>query len=473
VISARDPSQTFARFAAELTFERLPSALLPTLKCMVADTLGCALAGTTLGSGCPELIELVARAGGAPESTLLGIGGRVPAPAAALVNGATAHALNYDDIFPAGGGHLTAVTLPAALAVAERQGSVCGRELLVALAAGAEVMARLQHAVHVVDDGSDEAKPQPTQLLGAFAAATSAARVLRLDAAGTWSALGLALMQASGSRQPVLEGTASKALYAAFPSQAGVLSALLAAGGVDGRCDALEGEAGLFPSLYRSRFDRDLLLRRLGDEYLIEQVGFKPWPTTNHAHVFIEAALTLAAGSRFDWRRLQRVVVIGGPHIRAFCEPLDIRRHPTRWVQAEDSIPFTVATALVQRRLSLADFAPDELARPEVAQVADRLEYRVDPGVGQSGTVEATFSDGEVISARIDQPLGYPARPLSGDALRAKFVDCAGHAVPSIAAAQIERVLETLRQLEQVDDVRTLADLLCVASAPVPSHGQV
>ena len=146
VAEPTDPSAAYAAFAAELRFEDLPVELVPTLKRIVYDTLGTTLAGTTLGSGCPELLDLVRRAGGAPESTLLGSSSRVPASMAALANGATAHALNYDDVFP-GGGHLGVVTLPAALAVAERRGGVSGRGLLAALAAGIEIMARLLLAV--------------------------------------------------------------------------------------------------------------------------------------------------------------------------------------------------------------------------------------------------------------------------------------------------------------------------------------
>lgn len=459
VTAPADPSQTFARFVAELTFDHLPADLVATLKRMVYDTVGTALAGTTLGSGCPEMLDLVASAGGARESTILGFDWRVPAPAAALANGATAHALNYDDVF-LGGGHLSAVTLPAALAIAERQGNVSGRELLVALAAGAELMARLQSAVRTDADGANEARPQPTQLMGAFAAAASAARVLRLDAAATWSAIGLALMQANGSRQPVLQGTPAKALYAAFPNQAGVLSALLAARGVEGQCDAFEGEAGLFPTAYGAAHDASALLGGLGDEFLIRQLGFKPWPTTNRAHVFIEAAVHLAAARRFDWRAIQRVVVTGGPHIRAFCEPLDMRRHPSGWVQAEDSIPFTVGKALVNGQVVLADFMPDGLSQPEVAHVAERVEYRIDAAIGLAGVVEVTLMGAQTISERVDRPLGHPHNPLSDESLRTKFFDCGRHAANGVAPERLARFLDTVDHLDQVDDVQVLANLL-------------
>jgi 2-methylcitrate dehydratase PrpD len=463
-----DPSQTFAGFAAGLTFERLPPEVVATLRRMVYDTIGTALAGTTLGSGCPELVDLLASAGGVAESTVIGFDRRLPAAAAALANGATAHALNYDDVFP-GGGHLAAVTLPAALAVAERRTGVSGKELLTALAAGAEMMARLQQAIRAADDGTNEAKPQPTQFMGAFAAAVSAARVLCLDEVQTWSAIGLALMQASGSRQPVLQGTPSKALYAAFPNQAGVLSALLAERGVSGQCDAFEGQAGLFPTAYREAYDRSVLVDGLGDEFLITRLGFKPWPTTNRAHAFIEAAQNIfsSAARPLEPAAIERVVVSGGSHIRTFCEPLAMRRHPTGWVQAEDSILFTVAKALVNGQVVLADFTPRGLSQPEVAHVADRVEYRIQPDLGAAAIVDVTLRGGERIVERVDRPLGHPDKPLSDDALRRKFFDCGQYAANGVSRDNLERVLEAVEHLDQVEDVRLLTDLVSPAARSV------
>jgi 2-methylcitrate dehydratase PrpD len=459
VAEPSDPSAAYAAFGAELRFEDLPVELVATLKRIVYDTLGTTLAGTTLGSGCPELLDLVRRAGGARESTLLGSSSRVPAAMAALANGATAHALNYDDVFP-GGGHLGVVTLPAALAVAERQGGISGKDLLAALGAGVEIMARLLQAVRNPDDGTSEAKPQPTQMLGAFAAAMTAAHVLKLDTSRTWSALGLALMQASGNRQPVLQGAPAKALYAAFPSQAGVLSAQLAECGVGAQCDAFEGEAGLFATSYGNVYNRAALLDELGARFVGLEVGFKPWPTTNRAHPFIEAALQIASAHRLHLADIQRVVVVGGPHIRAFCEPIQMRRHPTGWVQAEDSIPFSVAKALVNGRVVLADFGPEGLRQRQVAMLCDRLDYRIDRSIGAGGVVEVTLAGGQRIVEHVAHALGHASRPLSEEALRGKFFDCGTHAANGVSRPNLERVLDAVEHLEDIEDVTPVAHLL-------------
>jgi 2-methylcitrate dehydratase PrpD len=165
---------------------------------------------------------------------------------ASLGNGSLAHALNYDDTTGPGGGHLGVASVPAALAAAERQAPVSGKHFLAALAAGTELMARLGLALSVGQDQRSEARPQPTQMPGYFSAAVSAGRVLGLSAAQMHSALGLALMQAAGGRQPVLEGSPAKAIYAGFANHGGLLSALLSQRDLGAQCAVFEGEAGFF-----------------------------------------------------------------------------------------------------------------------------------------------------------------------------------------------------------------------------------
>jgi 2-methylcitrate dehydratase PrpD len=452
-----DPGAVLAAYAANVSFDRLPGELIPALKRLLLDTLGTTLAGSTLGTGCPELLAEVRAAGGTAESTLLGFDERLPAPVAALANGAMAHALNFEDVYP-GGGHLGAVTFPAALAVAERRGGVSGPEFLAALAAGAEIAARLQVAVRRADDGTSEAKPQPTQMLGYFSAAASAGRVLRLDPAPMLSALGLALMQASGNRQPVVEGTPAKAIYAAFPNHGGVLSALLSQRGLGAACAVFEGEAGFFPTFYQGRYDPAALTERLGEEYYTLAAGFKPWPTTNRAHPFIEAALQLAASHPSDM--IDEVHIRGGNYIRTFCEPLAVRQRPRTSVEAEDSIFFAVAKALVNRQVVLADFQPDGLQQPESVQLAARMRYSIDPTLGHAGIVEIRTISGQRDMCRVDKPLGDPAKPLDDAQLVAKFRDCAQYAAVGLAPRTVDDVLALIDGLEHVPDVAALTALL-------------
>ena len=229
-------TQALAEFAAELCYEDLPAPVVETVKHIILDSLGCALAATTLGDGCAESIAVMERLGGPADSTILGTAKKVAAPNAAFANGALVHALNYDPI-GTNIGHVGVVSLAAPLAAAEAVGGQTGRDLIVACAVAAEVTARVISAV-----SRTGRRPSETflsgQLLTYFGAAAGAGRAFGLDAKDMENAFGLAMMQMAGSRQITMGGDPpAKAIYGAFPNQAGVQAALLARAGLTADVD--------------------------------------------------------------------------------------------------------------------------------------------------------------------------------------------------------------------------------------------
>src|SRR3990172_8235203 len=144
--SELQPTRALAEFAASLSYDDLPAEVMDVTKRMILDSLGTALAATTLGDGCKESMSVMRELGGKPESTILGIGEKVSAPNAAFANGALVHALNYDPI-GTHVGHLGVVCLAAPLAMAEAVGRVTGRELLTASVVACEITARVTAAV--------------------------------------------------------------------------------------------------------------------------------------------------------------------------------------------------------------------------------------------------------------------------------------------------------------------------------------
>lgn len=452
----------WARFGAELSYDDLPEQARQTVREVTLDTLGVALAANTLGVGVPQLLAWARAAGGAPQASLIGLPDALPAAAAAMVNGGMAHALNFDDTTAVGSGHLGPVTLPAALAAAELRGGASGKDFIASLAAGMELMSRIGAALAGGGGPFTEAKPQPTQMPGCFAAAMSAARALGFTPQQSHSALGLAFMQASGGRQPVLEGRPAKAIYAAFSCQAGMMSALLAREGLLGDCDAFEGEAGFFPTYYGGAFDRAAMSEGLGEQWFLLNVGLKPWPTTGVAHVFIEAAANIHVSHAPAPSAIERVVVRGEPHIRTFCEPLEIRRNPRSPVEAEDSVIFAAARALVTGGVALADLQPtaEGLFEESALRVANRVEYEVDESLGKSGVVEVALTNGETISERVDAPRGHRDNPLTDDQRRRKFLECAAHAGTALDDQAMADIIAAVENLDDLADVAVLPRLL-------------
>lgn len=457
-LSAADGlTKRIAAYASALAYEDLPASVVSTLKRIILDCLGTTLAANTLGAGVPELVRFSQDMSGTPESTLVGLGIKVSATMAAFVNGGMAHALNYDDMAETGV-HLGATSVPATLAAAERKGGVSGREFLAALAAGTELMARLGAATE--ESPGTQRKVLRTQLLGYFSAAVSAGRLLRLTALQMHSALGLALMQASGTMQVVLDGDPAKAIYAAFPNYGGLLSALLSRQGLRADCAALEGSAGLFQLYYQGNYSREVLENGLGKEFHVANVRFKPWPTSGVIHPFIEAALKCVTEENIQVPDVDHVRVHGSPRIQRFCEPQKDRKHPLNPAAAADSIFFAVAKTIANRKVVLSDFMPQGLKQREVADLTERMDHSVDGTLGHSAVVEITLRSGRRYTSRIATPLGHATRPLTYEQIVNKFLDCASYAAKPIAKENLNKVTELVNGLEEVPDVALLPALL-------------
>jgi 2-methylcitrate dehydratase PrpD len=453
---AVSPTFALAEFAACLAYDDLPRETVTRVKWMILDCLGAALAATTLGDGCRESVMVMRGLGGKPKSTIFGIPEKVAAPNAAFANGALVHALNYDPI-GAEIGHLGVVCLAAPLAVAEAAGGVTGSAFIAAAAAACEVTARITAAIARTGRRPSE-KFLSGQLLSYFGAAAGAGRVLGLDAAAMRSALGLALMQMAGSRQVVLTGDPpAKAIYGAFPNYAGVLAALLSKAGLGADCDVVGDPAGLYPMIYGGEYVEQVLTDGLGTNFLLNEVEFKPWPTSNHVHPFIEAAIEIARNG-IDVGSVASVQIWASGKLRPWCEPLEKRTRPENAAAAANSIPFCVAKALVHGDVTLADVTKDGLAEEASLALAGRTSCAFDDSV-KGARVRVSLSGGGQREVSVETPLGHRSRPLPYDRLMGKFRDCCGHASVRLAPEAVERLIALVDGLENCEDVAQLAAL--------------
>lgn len=451
-----DPTHALADFAVALRFADIPPSVVAITKRMILDALGAAIAASTLGPGCAASMKVMQALGGPAESTILGLGAKAAAPNAAFANGALVHALNYD---PAGAetGHLGVVCLVAPLAMAEAVGNVSGAAFLTASIVACEVKARITAAL-VRAGVQPSNKFMPGQLLSYLPCAAGAAKILGLDAERFRSAFGLALMQSAGSRQPVLTGDPpAKAIYGAFPNQAGVLAARLAEAGLGADMDVLNPPAGLFTMVYGDKGDRSVITAKLGRDYLLTDVEFKAWSASNHVTPFIEAACEIAAQG-VAAQDIATIEVVAHPLVQPWCEPLAQRRRPDNAAAAGNSIPFCVAKTLAHGDLGLADFTDDGLKDATAHAVADKLTYRLDENM-KGGAVSVVTRDGKRIEKHIPIPLGHPSRPISDERLRDKFRDCCKHSATPLPARNVEALIQMVDTLESLDDIARLTAL--------------
>jgi len=427
--AGRDAAEVFAAFASALQFDDLPDHIVVQAKLTIVDTVGVALAGAVRGEGAREVAAYAAAQGGIPAARVWSSGRPTTAVLAALVNGASARVLDFDDIVDYPQVHIAACVVPAAIAAAEAQRQpVSGKKLITALAAGAELQARLAAAIAPFLDLRSFPKLQPTQMFGYFSAALTAGLLLDFSPDKLLDALGLALMQAAGTQELVVHSPISvgKGIYSGFSAQGGVQAAMMAHYGVVARGRIWDGAAGMFAAHYDGRYDRDALVAELGTTYYSSRRCFKMQPATLASHAFVEAALEAKHELDVAVEDIASVRLIVGPWSQAMCEPLQLRRRPQTSSAAMNNIPFCVAKALANGRIEIEDFEAEGRTQTEALVMVDRITYELDPSLGETrtlepGTVILTAADGRVCRKRVDYPLGHYLRPVESTALIKKF----------------------------------------------------
>src|SRR5690348_1863784 len=454
-------TRVIAQHAASLSFEALPPELVELIKQIVLDTLGVAIGASGLAPEARVIAEYVESLGGRPESTVFGFGFKAPAPWAAFVNGSLGHMLDYDDV--GAGGHVGIATVPVALAVAEKLGRVSGRDFITAIAAGTDLHTRLDLAVRLPDWTMTEGW-FATQLFGFLSGAATAGRLRGFDAERIENVLGIAFTQVSGSRQMAVgASTDLRSMQAGFSGQGAVLAAELAARGIVGSKEIIEGRYGIYKTYVRNEPAWSALTDALGTGFpLLEEHGFKVWPACGYTRATNTATLHLRREKRLHPEDVETITVIGGTGAtRLLSEPIELKRRPQLRIDGQYSIPFTTAVMMVRGNVSLRDYTEDGLRDPAVLAMADRVGYRADPDAilpigGQSAlsrpTVEIRTRDGRVFSCTPDGVPGDPAHPVGWDVLEAKFRDCVSFAHRPLIRGGVERMIEMVRHLDNLDD---------------------
>jgi 2-methylcitrate dehydratase PrpD len=469
--AGRGTTQALAAHASGLSYEALPPALVDLIKQCVLDTLGVIVGASGIAEEGRIVADYVRELGGKPESTLLGFGGKVPAPWAVFVNGSLGHMLDYDDVGI--GGHVSICTLPPALALAERLGGVSGRDLITAVAAGTDIHTRLALAIDIPDWTMSEGW-FATQLLGFVSGAAAAGRILRLDSEQMENALGIGFNQMSGSRQMAVgAATHMRSMQAGFSGQAATAAAELARRGIIGSKEVIEGCYGLFHNYVRtSSPDWDAIVGELGTRFpLLRTHGFKVWPACAYTRPTNAAALYLRTEHRIQPAEVESVTVIGGTGgTQLLCEPLQRKRRPQSSIDGKYSIPFTTAVMMQKGNVTLHDYTDEGLRDAAVLAMADRVSYRALAGAAIGGggsdyasrttTVEVRTKDGRVFSHQPDGVPGDPRHPVAAKALEGKFHDCVSFSATPISRAAAEQVVDMVWNLETLKDVTAIVRAL-------------
>lgn len=456
-----DASIVYAKNTVKMKYDIIPNDVVEIVKKDILDTLGITVAGSSVSGGI-EVLELIQEWGGKEESTIIVFGQKVPSPYAALVNGTMAQSLDYGDAYETAMLHVGVVCIPAAFAAAERVGKVSGKDFITAVTSGAEMVCRLGEA--------SKRNPEElgwifTHLYGIFGAVIAAGKLLKLDEAQMVNALGIAYSQAAGNFQCIVDGALSKRLQAGFAANGGLVSALMASKGLTGARNSFEGEQGLFQVYNRGDYNPEILVADLGKRFLITNLSFKPYPCCRSVHTTIDAAVKLATDYDIIADDIEEIILHCGEAARPLCEPLEVKQKPRSFVDAQFSIPWGAATALVKRKFSMEDITPQAITNPVVLQVASKVKYEADMEMDNRGTTPARVelkmkNTNATYSRQEDIAKGHPAKPMLWDELCEKFRDCARHGAKPLAQDSVEKAINLIGNLEKVEDVRQVIQLL-------------
>jgi 2-methylcitrate dehydratase PrpD len=445
-----------AAWLADLPRTGVPENVRKALRLMTLDTLGAAVTGAR--QEWTDVVARWARRGALPAgkglASVWGDSAACLRPCdAALVNGTAAHAFELDDYHNAKL-HPGAVVIPAVLAVAEARG-IDGPRIEIAIAAGYEVMIRTSLALD-----PSEARLRGwhlTAVCGTLGAAAAVAVLLGFDRQHTAWALGLAGTQSGGLFAFNADGTMSKRLHPGRAAQSGIMAAELAELGLTGPTQIYEAEDGGLLWAFSSKSSTGPLLDGLGETWHAADTSFKPYSCCGSLHSYVDAAIAL----RPRWKPGARVRTGVAEVVNVQC---GYPYFPGSQLNAQMSIRYCTAVALMDGAALPAQFTPERIADPQLTRLAQSIEVVHDPAQDKfypgrfAAWVELETAPGANEFVRDDRldPSGHPRNPNREAALRAKFQALAEPALGAAAASNLGREVDSLDRAS----VRRLIELM-------------
>jgi 2-methylcitrate dehydratase len=454
--------EDLAAFVVRATYDDLSEAARWQLKIHILDALGCAI-GALEGPPMAMLRDQLDDFGGRPLTTLIG-GGKTAPDSAALYNSALVRYLDYNDSYLAK--HETchpSDNLGAVLAAAE-YAQRSGRDLMTALAVAYQVQCRLSDVAPVRDKGFDHT----TQ--GAYAVAAGVAKALGLDQLKVANAVAM-----SGTAYNALRVTRTGNLShwkgLAYPNTAfgATHAAFLAMRGVTGPLAVFEGNKGLMDAI-TGPFELDWSRE---DLEIVRRTSVKKYNAEFHSQSALEGILTLRAAHHISPKSIERVTIdifdvayniIGGG------EEGDKQRHIQTKEEADHSLPYMVAVALLDGEVTPAQYAPERIMQDDVQRLLRKVTIRPDEALSRRFPaempcrVEIALAGGETLHIDKQDFEGFYTRPLTWEQAVTKFTCLAE---PFADESQRSAIVETVMHLESTD-VKQLTDVLSSAKGPTP-----
>ncbi|MEA3241554.1 MAG: MmgE/PrpD family protein [Pseudomonadota bacterium] len=451
-------NQKMATYLEQENFDNLPAAVIETTKKFILDILATGIAGWE-APGCGEAVETITAWGDQVNqgpATILGYGMNVPPAEAAFANSTIMHALDFDDTLDSSALHTMVSVFPAALALGETN-AVSGRELLTAVVLGVDVICRLAAAI------TNPLSWIRTATCGSFGAAAAAGKILGLSREQLRHNFGIVYSQTAGNAQCLLDGSLVKRMQPAFASRAGVFSSLLAQKGITGASYPFTGEYGFFNLYEGGKVDIDRVVDNLGKHYGIMDLSIKPYPSCRMTHAAISAALLLNSKNEFNSADIHRVEIrVSAMVAEMVGKPFIIRDNPQ--VDAQFSIPYTVAVAFLRGKPKLEDFTEKMISAPDILQLSNKIKVVVDHGLEANDINQVAMTvetrDGQQFVEKQQYLPGSPDLPLTVSECQEKFHNCVSFSQRQDFRRRERDIIDLVFNLEEIADIRELTILL-------------
>lgn len=455
--AASTPSDLLADHFASVTCGDLPPKLVADAKTLVADYLGVAIAGSRTASG-KIAAQFARETGGKPEATLIGHPGEVPAVHAAFANAISSHSIELDDVDVLALFHFSPPVVSAALAMAERHKST-GEEFIAAVALGCEMMARCSAAAN---NSLRDRGYHTTPTCGVFGATIAASRLLGLDRDQIVCALGLAGAQASGLME--MYGPSMQKRFNPGPAaRNGVTAAVMAKLGFTGAATIFDGERG-FLRAFTDRFDIDELTKGLNKDYPV-YMEYKAYSCARPIHNAVDCALEIRRQLREPLADVRAITMRRHPAWAHY----HLNTRPKTYHEAQVSLPYSTAVALIEGNALLAQYRDDKLGDPEIVRLSEMIEVIADDTLarGVSCLMTLKTAGGAELTARVDHPRGSIRNPMSPKDMRNK-AHMLGDDV--IGRDRVAALMDGVAAVEQLSGVGELIKL-AVPEAPARAAG--
>jgi len=430
-----------ARFA-KLAYNDIGPESRHAVKRLLLDYLGVALAGSQSESG--HIARRFAREqGGKSGAQLIGENAKSSMATTAFANAISSHSIELDDIDVLALFHFSPPVYSAALAVADAS-KASGKQLLVALAAGCEMMERASRAAN---NSLRNRSFHTTPTCGVFGAAIAASKVLRLNANKMTNALGMAGAQASGLME--MYGPSMQKRFNPGPTaRNGVTAALMAQLGFTGADTIFEGERGFLKAFTDKNFPQ-ALIEDINNPYEL-LIEFKPYSCARPIHNAIDCALDVRNQPGFDVNRVKSIAFTRHPDWALYHQ----NKAPRTYHEAQVSLPFSVAVALLEGQALLKQYSDRNIRNVKVKQLSDATSIAVDASLPRG--VSCKMNDGSTFTSQIDYPKGSIQNPMNDQELLGKFTSLAS---PVIGAKRAATLAEMVMTVEKCADVSALLKL--------------